>query len=254
MELLPLLPSPPNGSHPLHTPRKSDGTICPCLDPHNLNKAIIHEHYKAPTLEEISHKLSSTTVFSKLDAKDGFWSKHLDTPSSYLTTFNMHKGCYRYLHMPFVLKMSQDVFQMHMDQISNRLPGIIAIHNDICVYGKTREEHDTNLLQLMKTASKNGLVFNSHKYSIRQLQITFYGAIFTSKGMKADPTKIQALQDLPTPDNHKQLQLFLGLINYLQPFLPNLAIQDHLFKGTNFKLGLASFHQHSISKTSTADM
>ena len=204
-------------------PRKSDGTICPCLDPHNLNKAIIHEHYKAPTLEEISHKLSGATVFSKLDAKDGFWSIHLDTPSSYLTTFNTHKGCYRYLCMPFGLKMSQDVFQMCMDQITDRLPGIIAIHDDICVYGKTREEHDTNLLQLMKTASKNGLVFNSHKCSIRQLQITFYGAIFTSKGMKPDPMKIQALQDLPTPDNHKQLQSFLGLINYLQPFLPDLA-------------------------------
>ena len=35
--------------------------------------------------------------------------------------------------------------------------------------------------------------------------------------------KIHALQDLPTPENHKQLQSFLGLINYLQPFLPNLA-------------------------------
>ena len=141
---------------PLTYPRKCDGTICPCLDPYNLNKAIIHEHYKAPTLEEISHKLSGTTVFSKLDAKDGFWSIHLDTPSSYLTTFNTHKGCYRYLCIPFGLKMSQDVFQMCMDQITDRLPGIIAIHNDICVYGKTREEHDTNLLQLMKTASKNG--------------------------------------------------------------------------------------------------
>ena len=207
MELLPLLPSPPNGSHHLHTPG-TDGTICPCLDPHDLNKVIICEHYKAPTLEEISHKLSGTTVFSKLDAKDGFWSMHLDTPSSYLTTFNTHEGHYRYLCMPFGLKMSQDVFQMHMEQITDRLPGIIAIQDDICVYSKTREEHDTNLLQLMKNASKNGLVFNSHKCSIRQLQITFYGAIFTSKGMKPGPTKIQALQDLPTPDNHKQLQSF----------------------------------------------
>ena len=85
-------------------PRKSDGTIHPCLDPRNLNKAIIHEHYKAPTLGEISHKLRGTTVFSKLDAKDGFWSIHLDTPSSYLTTFNMHKGCYQYLCMSFGLK------------------------------------------------------------------------------------------------------------------------------------------------------
>ena len=150
-------------------PRRSNRTICPCLDPCDLNKAIIHEHYKAPTLEETSHKLSGTTVFSKLDAKDGLWSIHLHTPSSYLTTFNTHKGCYWYLCMPFGLKMCQDVFQTCMDQINNRLPGIIAIHDDICVYSKTREEHDTNLLQLMKTASKNGLVFNSHKCSIRQL-------------------------------------------------------------------------------------
>ena len=126
-------------------PRKCDGTIHPCLDPHDLNKALIHEHYKAPILEEISHKL-------KLDAKDGFWRIHLDTPSSHLTAFNTHKGCYWYLCMPFVLKMSQDVFQMCTDQITNRLLGIIASHDDICIFGKTREEHDTHLLQLMKTA------------------------------------------------------------------------------------------------------
>ena len=99
--------------------------------------------------------------------------------------------------------MSQDVFQMHMDQITDILPGIIAIHDDLCAFGKTKEEHDTHSLQLMKTVSKNRLIFNSHKCSIRQPQITFYGSIFTSQGMKPNPTKIQALQDLPTPENHK---------------------------------------------------
>ena len=74
--------------------RKSDCTICPYQDPCNLNKAIIREHYKAPTPDEIFHRLSGATVFSKLDAKDGFWSIHLDMPSSYFTTFNKHKGCY----------------------------------------------------------------------------------------------------------------------------------------------------------------
>ena len=78
-------------------PRKSDGTIWSCLGPHDLNKAVIREHYRAPTLDKISHRLSGATVFSKLNAKDGFWSKHVDTPSSYLTTFNTHKGCYHYL-------------------------------------------------------------------------------------------------------------------------------------------------------------
>ena len=75
-------------------PQKPDGSPHICLDPKDLNKAVIWEHYKAPTLDEITHRLSGAKVFSKLDAKDGFWSIHLETPSSYLTTFNTHKGCY----------------------------------------------------------------------------------------------------------------------------------------------------------------
>ena len=95
--------------------QKPDGTLCICLDPRDLNKAIIKEHSKTPTLKEISHKLAGATVFSKLDTKDGFWSIHLDNASSHLTTFNSHKGRYRFLRMPFSLTMAHDVFQMRME-------------------------------------------------------------------------------------------------------------------------------------------
>ena len=49
-------------------PHQPNGSLHICFDPCDLNKAIIREHYKAPTFEEISHKLSGATVFSKLDA------------------------------------------------------------------------------------------------------------------------------------------------------------------------------------------
>ena len=62
--------------------------------------------------------------------------------------------------MPFGLKMSQDIFQMRMDNIIERLKGIILIHDDICVFGKTHQEHDENLLQLMKTAQKQQQIPN----------------------------------------------------------------------------------------------
>ena len=161
-------------------PRKPDGTLCICLDPRDLNKAIIREHYKVPKLEVISHKCA--TVFSKLDAKDGFWSVHVDNASSHLTTFNTHKGRYRFLRMPFSLKMVQDVFQRRMDQITERLPGIIAIHDDICVFVKTQEQHDKHLLQLLTTALAKGLVFNSRKCQISKPQITFLAQSSQPKG------------------------------------------------------------------------
>ena len=104
--------------------------------------------------------------------------------------------------------MSGDIFQMIMDNIIERLAGIISIHGDICIFSKTQQEHDENLLQLMKAAQQNGLVFNSSKCHISQPQISFYGAIFLAKGMKPDPKKVQALQELPTPRTQKELQSF----------------------------------------------
>ena len=166
--------------------------------------------------------INSTTVFSKHHAKDGFWGIHIDVPSSYLTIFNTHKGCYHLLYMPFGLKMSQDIFQMHIEQVTDSLPRIFVIHDVICIYGRNTKEHDKHL-QLMKTTSCQGLIFNNSKYSISQPQITFYRVIFPAQDMKPDLSKVQTLQDLPTPDNQTKLQSFLGLINYLQPFLPSLA-------------------------------
>ena len=95
--------------------------------------------------------------------------------------------------MPFGLKMSQDVFQMRMGNITERLKGIISMHDDICVFRKTQQEHNENLLQLMKIAQKHDLVFNSNKCQISKQQISFYGAIFLAKGMKPDPKKVQVL-------------------------------------------------------------
>ena len=112
---------------------------------------------------------------------------------------------------------------MQMDQTTDCLPDIIAIHDDICVFGHTSEEHDEHLLHLMESTKTHGILFNSAKCHIRQPQISLYGAVFTGQGMPPDPSKVQALQDLPAHDLQTKLQSFLGLINYLQPFIPGLS-------------------------------
>ena len=68
--------------------RKSNGKLRLCLDPRDLNKAIMRCHYKISTMEELSHKLSGAKFFSKLDAKNGYWSVKLDRESQLLTSCN----------------------------------------------------------------------------------------------------------------------------------------------------------------------
>ena len=83
-------------------PVKPNGDLHICLDPKDLNKAIMQEYYKPPTLEEITHKLSGATVFSKLDAYKGSFAYRLNYKSNLKTTFNTTPQCgrYHYLHMP----------------------------------------------------------------------------------------------------------------------------------------------------------
>ena len=168
-------------------PMKPNGDIWMCLDPKDLNHAIIREHYKPPTLEEITHKLSGATVFSKLDAYHAFWAVKLDHESSLKTTFNTipSRGRYRYLCLTMGTKNSQDVYQMRIDQALEGLEGVVAIHNDITVYGKDDEDHDKNLLALMQRAKEKGLTFNSKKCSIRQEQINRYPSLESPSAAKA---------------------------------------------------------------------
>ena len=110
-----------------------------------------------------------------------------------------------------------------MDQATDCLPSITAIHDDICTFGHTPEEHVMNTscawCSQLKTMELSLIV----KCHTRQPQIAFYGAVFTAQGMQLDPSKIQALQDFPTPDSQTKLQSFLGLFNYLQPFITGLS-------------------------------
>ena len=66
---------------------KPNGEVRICLDPRDLNKAINREHYKMPTLEEITCQLAGAQYFTVLDATSGYWAIPLTKESSKLTTF-----------------------------------------------------------------------------------------------------------------------------------------------------------------------
>jgi len=83
---------------------RKDGSLRLCLDPKDLNKAIKCEHYKIPTMQEISAEFAGKTVFSTLDLQDGYWKIQLDEESSLLCTFSTPLGRYRFTRMPFGIK------------------------------------------------------------------------------------------------------------------------------------------------------
>ena len=144
-------------------PKKANGKLRICLDPKDLNKAIICENHKAPTLEEIAHVLTGATKFSMVDSNKAFFGMHLTEEALLLTMFNTHLRRYRFLHVPFGLKISQDIFQMRMDDIVAQCPGVLAIHNDMFIYRKNDRDHDTNIINLFNGGPKRRTCFQQQE-------------------------------------------------------------------------------------------
>ena len=180
-------------------PVKPTGEVRPCLDARDLNKAIIRENHKPQTVKEIAHQLAGAVVFTKADALKAFLQVHLTEESSKLLVINTHKGRYRFKRMPFGAKMSQDVFQMKMDLIMERCPGVISIHDDILVYGISEEDHDANLVNLLNVAQIEGLVLNSKKLELKRPRVSFFGAEYSADGMHPCPKKIQGITEMTPP-------------------------------------------------------
>ena len=115
---------------------KADGDLRTCLNPTHLNKAIRRDHYRTPTLEEITHELAGSTKFTKVDGSSSYYCIVLDYESSLLTTFNTHRGRFHFVCLPFGLACAQDIFQRMMDQILDRCEGVIGIADDIIIHGR----------------------------------------------------------------------------------------------------------------------
>ena len=120
-------------------------------------------------------------------------------------------------------------------------PGSANSQDNFIVWGKTLQEDDKCLRKVFLKIRQSGLKLNKTKCQIRKQSIIFLGHIILSEDIKIDPLKIEAITKMPLPRSVNELQRFLGMINYLGKFIPNIAehttpLHNLLRKDVVFKL------------------
>ena len=214
------------------------------INPKDLNTALKRPHHPMRSVEEVAAQMSGATVFSVLDAKNSFWQIRLDKKSSLLTTFSTPFGRYRFLKMPFGINSASEVFQRSMEQLFAGYPCSVIV-DDIIIGGRGVAEHDANLRKVLDRVREVNLKLNPDKCKFRLDQVAYVGHIFTSEGLKADPSKTTAINDMPIPTDVTSLQRFLGMVNYLSKYIPNLSdIAAPLRKLTHKETTQCWFQQH----------
>ena len=96
---------------------------------------------------------------------------------------------------------------------------IIIYLNDILVYSKILKEHRQYIIKVLTYFIIVDLKLEPEKYEFYRKIIDFLGYVIITEGIKADPEKIKVLLEWPIPTNVKELQSFLGTINFNRRFI-----------------------------------
>ena len=129
------------------------------------------------------------------------------------------------MRLPFGLICAQDIFQRKVDETFGDLTGVTGIADDIVVYGYNSDfnDHDENLRAVLQRARETGLRFNLDKCKFRCTRIPFFGHIIGAEGLQPDPRNIDSILSMDPSTSLADLQTFLGMVQFLSRFIPNLA-------------------------------
>lgn len=222
-----------------------------CIDPKELNRYLIRDYVLIPTLDEITAKLAKKKYFCVFDLKDGFHQILMDEESSKLCTFSTPFGVYRYLRAPFGLSILPEYFQSIMTKYFGAIENVVVYFDDILCAAETEQELYQTVLDVLRVAKDNKIQLNKDKIQYFVEEVRFLGQKFDCKGVKPDSERIKAVTELKAPTNRRELQSVLGTINYLRPFVPNLAehcshFQELLKKNVLFQW--TSHHSNQFEK------
>ena len=203
---------------------KNPDEIRVCVDMRAPNTAIRRERHNMPTLDELSTLLAGASYFSKLDLNQGYNQIELDEESRYITTFATHMGLYRFKRLNFGVNSAAEMFQEAIRQSLNGLNGVVNFSDDILVHGKTKQEHDENLKQVLQRLKEKNLTLNPNKCQFRMRSIEFLGHIFTVEGIKPCPNKPKDIMNIQAPKNISEVRSLLGMMNFCgSRFIPDYA-------------------------------
>lgn len=230
--------------NPLVVALRANGQLRICLDARAINEKMLNEHAQPPSVDEVLAVIGDRKFFSKIDISRAYWQIGLEEQSRKYTGFLFNGQTYVFNRLPFGLKTASSSFTralgLVLDQVPHLGPHLIVYLDDVLVCSETFEQHIQHLDQLFTTLRNAGVRLNRDKCQLVTSHVQFLGHDLSKLTVSMTNDTKEAIRAFKAPRNKKQLQSFLGLINWDRRFVPNLsnltrALENLLKKGVRFQ-------------------
>jgi hypothetical protein len=162
-------------------------------DARPVNKALKRTRYPMQTIDDLVVAVNGATVFSKLDLNKAFHQLMIAEESRPLTTITTHKGLYWYRRLHMGIASASEIFTEKIREMLADLSGQVNMTDDILMFGRSREEHQRNLLAVLKRLEERGLTLNIDKSEFYKDELKFFGLRFTAKGVSPTEDRVKGI-------------------------------------------------------------
>ncbi|XP_037518699.1 uncharacterized protein K02A2.6-like [Rhipicephalus sanguineus] len=155
-----------------------------------------------PKRDDLESALSGGQKFTKLDLRDAYQYLVLQEASRKYVTISTTMGLFQYTRLPFGVASAPAIFQREMDNLFRGMRHVAVYLDDIL---------------------DAGLKLKREKCVFMVPSVEYLGHVISQAGLTPSLRKVEAVLKAPKPRNKKELQSYLGLINFYRRFLPNLS-------------------------------
>ena len=180
-----------------------------------------------PIADMLINEISGHRVISFLDGNTGYNQIFMPEEDTSKTIFRCpgFVGLFEWVVMTFGLKNAGATYQRTMNLIFHDLLGIVleVYIDDIVIKSADLGNHLADLRLALERMCRYDLKMNPLKCAFRVSAGKFLGFIIHEKGIEIDPKQVEATKRVEALTCKKDLQKFLGKVNYLRRFIFNLS-------------------------------
>ena len=206
--------------------RKKDGTVRYCVDFRKVNSLTKKDAFPLPNIEECMDTLSGNVFLSTLDMAQGYYQIEVDPHDRHKLAFITKYGLFEFVRMPFGTCNSPATFQRMIQLVLHGLnwKECLAYLDDVIVLGNSFDNHLTNLKAVLSRFRKHNLKLKPKKCCMFRKEIQFLGRVVSEKGVSLTPESMKSVAEWPIPNNRKEVETFLGYMNYHREHLKDFAV------------------------------
>lgn len=216
----------PDWVHAVVLARKPDGRWRFAIDYRPLNAALTPQLYPLPDAEELLRFLATKRCFSKMDLADAFYQLELRPDQRHFTAFHVPgRGTYQWRVMAMGLQPATAAWQANMERIFAPLlgHGVLIYVDDLIVYADTPAELLEVTKQVLAIVKKYDLRVSAKKCEWFKEEVSFLGRTVRHGQLAIEDRHIKAIKEYAQPRTVKDLQRFLGMVNFHRHFVRRLG-------------------------------